>query len=151
MPKRLEERREGLIALIERYQPQGSWRNSVTIVFDGKSDVYAPLRHSKVRIIFTLDETADEKIKRLVQQSPSRKSIVVVSDDRDIKYHIRALGATPMSVRDFLSKISEPKPAAMAARIKGQAPADTKRISKTLEQKITSELVEIWLGKDKLA
>jgi len=157
--KKLEDRREGLIAFIERYQPQGSWKNSVTIVFDGKSDVYSlpsGTARSGVKVTFSRDETADEKIKRLVQQSQTKKSIVVVTDDRDIKYHVRALGAIPMSVKDFLAKMAEPayrtgrpKPAAVESKTKGKEPAETKRIPKTLEQKITSEFAEIWLGKKK--
>ena len=154
--KKLEDRREGLIAFIERYQPQGSWKNSVTIVFDGKSDVYSLPSGARwgVKVIFSRDETADEKIKCLVQQSQTKKSIVVVTDDRDIKYHVRALGAIPMSVKDFLAKMAEPayrtgRPKSMAveSKTKDKVPAETKRISKTLEQKITNEMAEIWLGK----
>jgi len=153
--KKLEDRREGLIALIERFQPQGSRKNSVTIVFDGKSDVYAPAggaglsRPYNVKVIFSRDETADEEIKRLVQESTRKKSIVVVTDDRDIKYHVRALGATLMSVAEFLAKLAAPKPTAVEPKAKSKEPLDTKRISKTLEQKITSEFAEIWLGKKK--
>lgn len=135
---KLKETREKLIRLIETKQPQGSLKNRITVVFDGQPDVggypYAP---TSVKVIFTSGESADEKIKRIVDEDEQKKSIVVVTDDRAIQYHVRALGAKVLGVGEFVSKI---KPS------QGKAKRENKKaISKTLEHKINTELEEIWL------
>ncbi len=129
--KKLEEQRAGLIRYIELKSPQGN--NSVTIVFDGKEDVYSPAVDSKVRIIYTKGESADEKIKKMVKASSQVKSIVVVTDDRDIQYSVRAAGAKISSVHDFLHQ----KPAPKSGR--------SRKVSRESEQKINEELKDIWL------
>jgi len=75
--KKLRSGREGLVKFIERYRPQGSKRNSVTLVFDGQSDVSSPQLKSSINVMFSKGESADEKIKRMVERSKNPKQIVV--------------------------------------------------------------------------
>lgn len=114
----------------------------VTIVFDGQPDMASPPVSESVKVIFTSDETADEKIKRMVQASSAQKQVVVVSDDRDLRYYVRALGASVMTVKEFVKRLQPDG--------KNEKPAvpPGKQISKTLEHEITSELEKLWLRKD---
>ena len=143
---KLEDQRRGLIRLIEHFQPQGSWRNKVTIVFDGRSEIYGRDDAKSVRVIFSREESADDKIKGMVQESDQRKNIVVVTNDREIKYAVGALGAQVWSVEDFLGKIKS-SPSYRTPSSRTQTPV--KNISKTVEFEINAELKEIWLKKNK--
>ena len=142
--KRLEEAREGLIRLIEIHRPQGSLSNKVTIVFDGQAEFFGQTHAGAVKIVFSRGESADDCIKRMVSDSKQKKNIVVVTNDRDIRFFVRAQGARIVSVEDFVKKLR-----ADFLR-KGTNPSspsgeDSKYISKTLEFQITSELEEIWI------
>ncbi len=120
----------------------------MTIVFDGNTEVFGGMTSPAVKIIFSQGESADDKIKKIVARVQNTKNIIVVSDDRDIQYAVRALGAKVSSVRAFLNQAKGP----------GKIPGKTKRvpenknssgskenISKSDEHKITSEMGEIWL------
>ena len=65
---------------------RGSRRNQVTIVFDGSDEVDAPQIPSSVRVLFEKRESADDKIKRMVETSRNPRSLIVVSDDKAIKF-----------------------------------------------------------------
>lgn len=141
-PAGLEDRRRHLIRFIEQYRPQGSARNSVTIVFDGVLESYGRMTSPVAQIIFSQGESADDKIRNIVAQAKNKKSIVVVTDDRDVQYAIRALGATACGVKAFLRQGNGPgqsKPGKMSSSL------SEKMISKRDESKITSEMKEIWL------
>ena len=139
---KLEERRWHLVRFIERNRPQGSANNSVTVVFDGNSDAYGRMNSPVVRVIFSSGESADDTIKKIVAQEKNKKNVIVVTDDRDVQYAIRALGAKASSVKAFLSQGNGPgqtKPGKMSSDL------TEKVISKSDESKITSEMKEIWL------
>ena len=142
-PQKLEEERGALIRFIEVYRPQGSFRNAVTIVFDGKPGMFPMPSSSSVKTIFTAGESADEKIKRIVAESRNQKNWVVVTDDRDIQYAVRAMGAEVCPVQDFLGRIPGKKK--VRKGLNPKAVEENKDISKTLEFKITSEFEKIWL------
>lgn len=145
--KRLREGRESLVSLIEIYRPQGSIKNSVTIVFDGQSGIIGYPNPSSVRVLFSSDESADDKIKRLVSESNRKKETIVVTDDRELQFSIRLSGAKILSVSDFLAQAKGPggeRPVGKNQKPKAQ---EEKSISKTLEYKITSEFEKIWLKK----
>ncbi|OGX27333.1 MAG: hypothetical protein A2787_04665 [Omnitrophica WOR_2 bacterium RIFCSPHIGHO2_01_FULL_48_9] len=127
------------------YQPQGSAKNSVTVVFDGKPGMWGAPASATVKVIFATEESADDKIKDIVRQAQNKKQIVVVTDDRDIKYAVRALGATVMSVADFLTKLKpRPEKSRLAPALR-EPPESTKGIPKTIEYQITAEMEKIWL------
>jgi predicted RNA-binding protein with PIN domain len=152
---KLEDRRLGFVRFIEQHAPQGSANNRVTIVFDGQEDIWGGMASSTAEVVFSRGESADEKIKKIVAGSAHAKSIVVVSDDRDIQYAVRALGARAVGVKEFLNQ------ARASGRKKFSAPTDlkeTKRgapkpgaretekyIPRTDEFNITAEFEKIWL------
>ena len=137
---KLEDQRQQLIQWVESRAPQGSPRNTVTIVFDGKLDVWGGAVASAVRVIFAQGQSADEKIIQMVEEAAHKKSVVVVTDDRALQYAVRALGAKVSGVQTFLGQ---------GASAPVRRPGSGKDISKILEHKITSEFTQIWVEKKK--
>ena len=146
--KSLEEQREGLVVLAEKYYHQGSSKNSLTIVFDGKEHVFSPARGGPVKVVFSSGESADEKIKRIVENAGHQKSIVVVTDDRDLGSAVKHSGAKVATVKEFLAKVNVGPPA------KGRRPSGTggfpeRGLPVQEAAKITDEVGRIWLDKQK--
>lgn len=139
-----EDQRYGLIRFIEQKKPQGSLKNKVTIVFDGRAGRGGRPESSVVEIIFSQDESADDRIKRMVEDAKHKKNIVVITDDRDIQYAVGASGAQVLGVKAFLAKM---QPSTRKNSLSSGTVSEAKLISKTLEEKITSEFETIWLKK----
>jgi len=135
--KKLHSSRNALIHFIEAKHPQGSRKNKVTIVFDGKADVWGEDSSASAEIIFTKNESADDKIKRLVERAKNPKEIVVVSDDREIIFFVKYCGARSMKVREFLSP--------SAPKTQKKDLDDEKRIPAEVQFHINEELKKIWL------
>lgn len=141
----LEQGRGKLIRIINEQRPQGSPRNDVTIVFDGKGDVWGAQSGGCAKVVFTSGESADEYIKRAVEDSRDRANIVAVSNDKGITFYVRTLGAKTVGVEDFLSSCHYP------SNRKGtdRNHKTRKVINPSLERKINQEFEKIWLEKDK--
>ena len=132
----LEEGRRGLLRWIGDSRPQGSVNNQVTVVFDGHPDHFGGTVKGEIGVIFSDGCSADDKIKRMVEEMPTKKNCVVVSDDKDIFLYARSLGARVMSVTAFTSK-----PRGLHARQDGGG----KYIPLSRQEKINKELSGIWL------
>ena len=133
--------------LIELRRPQGSLRNSITVVFDGKTDVWGHESSNAVRVIFSRHESADDKIKHLVAEAEHKKEIVVVTDDREVQYWVRSIGAGILRVKDFLPKLNLRDARPKTPPAYRTAKETKKNISYSLEHKITKEFEHIWLDK----
>ena len=142
--KSLEDGRQALIAFIERNHPQGSLRNSVTIVFDGKPGMYGLPYAQEVSVVFTEYESADDLIKYRVETSKNKKEIIVVTDDKQLMLYVRSLGSGVMSVGEFYKRtISAKQPAQ-----KGGKPQEKpKVITSSFEHAVNQEFEAIWLKK----
>lgn len=139
--KKLKEARDNFISFLEIHRPQGSIRNEVTVVFDGKNQESSPTNIKSIRVIFTNDETADDRIKMMVKRASNRKRIIVITDDKEIKFFVRNLGAKPVSVKKFLSKVKA-KPFRLPSGGKGKL-----ELASEEAQNITKELQRIWIQK----
>ena len=135
---KLEDQRRHLVQWVGSRAPQGSLRNTVTIVFDGRPDVWSPGAASSIGVVFAQGETADEKIIRMVEEAEHKKNIVVVTDDRSLQCSCPARGAKVSGVQTFLEQGTPPRPT---------RPESGKNISKTLEHEITFEFGRIWIEK----
>lgn len=138
----LEDLRAALIKFIKLYRPQGKFTNHVTIVFDAKGDRERTLTETfredgGIGIIFS--KSADDKIKRLVKESRSPKNIVVVTDDKDIRFFVRQYSAQIKTVEEFLKK---PNPLNIKANLDDKTP-----LSPQEAIRITEEMKELWLKK----
>lgn len=149
-PEKFEDDKERLVRLIETHRPHGSSRNTITVIFDGYPPGAGRIESAVVKIIFSQGESADDCIKKIVFKSALKKNIVVVTNDRDIKFSVRAQGCRVLSVEEFLSKIVT-RPAGHSGKKTNtmrtaKQKHDDKYISQTLEHKITSEFENIWLN-----
>ncbi len=142
----LKDGRFGLIRYFEICRPQGSIKNKVTIVFDGKSEVNLPsqyeLRKTNLEIVFSQDETADDKIKKLIRRIPNPKQVIVVTDDRELQQGVRMYGIKAIPVKEIVRKKSH-QPDEKNVKIKA-----TLNIEEM--ERITKELEEVWLRGDRL-
>jgi predicted RNA-binding protein with PIN domain len=144
----LDKGRERLIGMIER-SPLGVG-NDFVVIFDGRPGLNRPAGSPRVKVLFTEEQTADERIKVLVVEARQPRTIVVVTNDRDIQYHVRTLGAAVWSVQDFLLRINRrPDQESRLARGKNSGQREVKNISVSTEHKINQEFQDIWLKKFK--
>ena len=142
--KSLEDGRQAFVAFIERNRPQGSLSNQVTVVFDGKPGMYGFPVAREIRVIFTEYESADDLIKRRVEESKNKKNIVVVTDDRALLLYVRGCGASVMSCGDFFKRAGSAK---MSGKGKGSSSGTSKVITSTFEHAVNQEFENIWLKK----
>ncbi len=142
---KLEAGRLALLKLIETRDLQGSKSNPVTVVFDGQLGGTQERYSSGIGVVYTSAESADDWIKHFVEDSAKPKNIVVVTDDKEIRIFVRALGAAIMGTREFLEGRGSRRRKADLARKLKRVQSDNKEISSVLEDKITSEMSRVWL------
>ena len=136
--KKLKSAREGLVQLIKKYKLTGSAKNEVTIVFDGQPDVVVPRAKIEFEIYFTKNESADDRIKKMIKASPNPSRLIVVSDDKEIIFFARGHRALVSSASKFLSKILKTSNTKKSTQRKFE-------LSSNLAREITEELRKIWL------
>ena len=141
----LEDQRKFLVRLVAVNRPQGSVKNTVTIVFDGKCGIIGTSDAAHVKVIFSRGQSADDTIKKIVGQAAHKKNIIVVTDDRDIQYAVRAMGAKIMSAQEFLTKSKTAGQSRLSSPTAVHGREAGKNIPRTVEFKITSEFEKIWL------
>ena len=120
----------------------GSKNNKVILVFDGYPKHGGGMPDDPGMLsLFSRTIEADEKIKKLVEESAQRRNIIVVSDDRQVCLSARLLGARSCGVEEF---ISGGKSRSQAERARQEI--EEIKISYTGMQKINAELKKRWLG-----
>ena len=136
--RKIKDSRIALLELIRVKRLCGSPRNSVTIVFDGYPDSESLEGFdTAMQVVFARQESADERIRRLVEKSGNPKNIRVVSDDKEIKFFVKAQGAKALSVEEFLG--SDKK--FIAAKEKEPLKPE---LTYTQTHKINQELKKLW-------
>jgi predicted RNA-binding protein with PIN domain len=140
----LKERRKRLIEFIQSHRPHGSFRNSVTVVFDSKSKNpyesygYNKSHVSEIEIIFSDGIlSADDIIAELVDESKNPYEITVVTNDKGLRRKTSSSGAKHETVEAFL--------------VKGFKTKNTKRAKEYFDNGekdiINGELKNLWLKK----
>lgn len=126
-----------LIYLIKSGKLCGSLKNEAVIVFDGyPADIsISQLADSRLRVVFSGDSSADDKIKRIAEGLKDKKNTIVVSDDKEISLFIKLCGIKSMSVEDFIGK-----PSAVIKAEEAKQELNYSQIAK-----INAELKKIWL------
>lgn len=140
--KKIRDQRDALISLIEERRLTGSPKNKTTVVFDGYPNP-SDTRHSSnneegVKIVFSREESADEKIKMLVESSRNPKTIVVVTDDRQIQSSVKFLNAQVIGVEDFITRRER------LSRKAADNESD-KKVNYSQMHSINQELRKLWL------
>ncbi|OGX18672.1 MAG: hypothetical protein A3K83_00935 [Omnitrophica WOR_2 bacterium RBG_13_44_8b] len=132
----MRDERLQLADFIRRNRLTGSPKNKIILVFDGYPPNQLPDHNDNIEIIFSRDVSADEKIIRLIEKSSNVKNIIVVSDDKQIKFIVKSLGARACGIDEFVN-----------AKKKLRPKEDTQNTKLTYTQmhEITQELKNIWL------
>ena len=99
---------EKLIQLLSQYKTKTGYR--ITVVYDGTKGISSLQTYehiSGIEVIYSRSgETADEVIKRLVEESKNPAEILVASSDREIKEYAQSCGAYVVSARELYKKLS---------------------------------------------
>lgn len=117
----------------------GSPNNKIWIIFDGYQDASSNnLDEPNFKVIFSRRESADNRIKKIIELTSNPKNVIVVSDDKEIKYYVKSCKAKTVSVVDFLcsKKI-------LAVEKAGRLEPE---ITYSQMHKINEELKKIWLS-----
>lgn len=144
----LEQGRNALLRMINCERPQGSSRNSVTVVFDGRDDVWGPQSGGIAKVVFTSGQSADDYIKAAVESLSDRANIVVVSNDKEITCYVRKLGAKVLGVEKFVSFLHSAGGSDVQRRGRARKIQKTQKvIDSAVALKINKEFEKIWLDK----
>nr|MBP6920898.1 NYN domain-containing protein [Candidatus Omnitrophota bacterium] len=77
---------EMLIRCIRDRRLCGSMKNKVTLVFDGYPTMGNPLQpQGECDVVFSQDESADDRIRHMVEHIPNPRIVIVVTDDRSVQ------------------------------------------------------------------
>ena len=108
------------------------------MVFDGHADLASQgLNRTKINVIFSRNQTADERIRKIIEAAENPKNMVVVSDDKEIKFFARAYGSKSLSIVEFINyKKGLPK---------RENDLSESKLSYSQMHKINQELRKIWL------
>jgi len=143
--------KEPQIALLEFIKTKklcGSPNNKVIVVFDGYFNT-AELKQSgsDIKVVFSREETADEKIRKISQAQGNTKNIVVVSDDKEISLFIKAISARSMSVSQFIDPSSRSKKSVNPSgkQTKWERELLKTELNYSQIEKINQELKKRWL------
>ncbi len=97
--------REKLVFYLERYF--SSKKAQVTLHFDGFANL--PINSQKIKIIYSENKIADQKIKQQIEKSKTPRNLIVVSSDNNIKEFARVCSAKTLSSEDFALEIQKEK------------------------------------------
>ncbi len=97
-----------LLDFLNGRRPLRKSKHKIIVVFDGYPKGSAQkLEETDIDLVFSKEETADARIKRMVEASKNPKNIAVVSDDREIQFFIKSVGACSISVDEFINPESK--------------------------------------------
>ncbi|MFA5089771.1 MAG: NYN domain-containing protein [Candidatus Omnitrophota bacterium] len=105
LSKNKKDCRIALLDFIREMRLSGSPRNEVRVVFDGYPGEDGFLADiTGIKAIFSKGESADEVIRRLAEGSGNPKRLVVVSDDKEVRFFARAAKAGILGVEEFVNR-----------------------------------------------
>lgn len=137
-PRKYSDSRADLIEFIRIKRLCGSKNNRVAVVFDGYSDpAIDNLSSGNLNIIFSRDQSADERIKRILELSDNARNLVVVSDDKEILFFAKACRARTVSVEEFIGDKIE--------RQGLNQDSGENKVGFSAMHKINEELRKLWL------
>lgn len=123
-----------LTHFLKRRRLTGSRANKVIVVFDGHP-VPSMQMEREFDIRFSNDGTADDVIKSIVDKTRNKKTLIVVSDDREIRSHAGVSGAQVSRPAAFLSNASKGKPKTSVEDDRGISCSEMIEITEELEKK----------------
>jgi predicted RNA-binding protein with PIN domain len=137
------------LEFIRTQKPCGSSKNKVTVIFDGYPPAVfkAGYDYPQAEIIFSRDSSADDMIMAILEKAMNCRVIVVVSDDKQIKFFAKAYRAKAIGIEEFLKPtIPEARLISRKKKFKTKK-ADLLKPELSCSQitKINKELESLWL------
>ncbi|HVO73051.1 MAG TPA: NYN domain-containing protein [Ignavibacteriaceae bacterium] len=93
--------REKLAFILDRFYSNKAVK--VCLHFDGYKNI--SIKIEKIRIIYSNEKTADEKIKAQIEEAKNRKNISVVTSDRNLQEFAKVCSCGIISSEDFAKTI----------------------------------------------
>jgi len=139
--------RARLIELIQAYHLAGSTNNKVIVVFDGFfSDHGSAEVFTDIRVIFSEEVSADDKIKEILESSQNSKNTVVVSDDREIIFSARSSRAKVKSVEEFLAPLAGDDCGGKDNRLAKERREQSKDLTYAQMEEINRQMRKRWIN-----
>jgi len=108
--KKIKDPQRALLEFIKDRRLGKKSKSEITVVFDGYPKVSAQnLEETDINVVFSREETADARIKRMVETSKNPKNIVVISDDREIILFVKSIGSRSIGVEEFINPQVKPQ------------------------------------------
>ncbi|MCM8801508.1 MAG: NYN domain-containing protein [Candidatus Omnitrophica bacterium] len=102
--KTIKDTRAILLEFIQENKLCGSHRNRAIIVFDGYPNIQERITaNGNIRVVFSGNDSADKRIKAILENNCEPKNTVVVSDDKEIRFFAQACGAKVKTVEEFIN------------------------------------------------
>lgn len=95
------------------------------------------LDDGNIKVIFSRNESADLRIKKIAELVSNPKNLIVVSDDKEISIFIKSCGAKSISVEEFLGSKDK------AGKL---LPLSEEELTYSQMHKINEELKKLWLS-----
>jgi predicted RNA-binding protein with PIN domain len=141
----IKDPRISLLELIKYKRLCGSPKNRVSVVFDGYPKIQdSAIGDANIKVVYSGGDSADTKIKTMLENSRNIKNTVVVSDDKEIKFFAKSLGAKIKATEEFI----KPKTKSLGVDNRKKQPRDEffdYELTYTQRSKINEELRKIWL------
>ncbi len=93
--------REKLVYMLDRFFI--TKKANVALHFDGHPNV--KINSSKMKIIYSENFTADEKIKKQISQSKSPRSIIVITSDSNLAQFAKVCSTSVIPSEEFIAEI----------------------------------------------
>lgn len=88
-------------------------------------------------------QTADQYIIEQIELAKNKKTIVVVTNDRNLKNHVSFVGAETMSIHAFLQWLMKRKAKKKSKKLViKESPAQIERLVKIFEERLRNDLEE---------
>jgi predicted RNA-binding protein with PIN domain len=131
--------RLGLLVFLRAEKPCGSLKNRITVVFDGYPGALE-ISEPRIEVIFSGEQSADDKIIKMLRGKAAARNTVVISDDRQIRDAVRLEGLTSLGIEEFL----RPKKKNVSGR---KAEMFKPELDALSVSRINRELEKLWLEK----
>lgn len=95
--------REKLVYMLDRYFTNK--KANVTLHFDGHPN--SKINSSKMKIVYSENQTADDKIKKLISQSKSPRNLIVITSDLNLAQFAKVCSCTVISSDHFAAEINK--------------------------------------------
>ena len=92
--------------LVQRITAAYASKGDIVIVFDGHGEQIASGR--RIRVMFAESGNADRWIRMRLEKDTRVRNAVVVSSDREVMRHAKAMGAQVQSAEEFIAGINRP-------------------------------------------